>query len=244
VLEVAVWLAALTFATVIATASANIAGRSAPATAYESGRRFGEVLGVVLVALLLAFVAWWVVVRVSRRRGTSGRRLSSPIVPLIACILVIPLGGVGGAAAGPAPTAIASRTLDDVLRIATPYHLERSPADEEQQLTALLAGGGTGSFRSVEVRRIYNGTGLAGFALVADAGVVPGSETAVLGEVERGLGTDEVTKAHVAIGGHDALSGVAGGAGYAVWIEAPFVKVVFAPTEQEATDISTAFVTG
>ena len=106
---------------------------------------------------------------------------------------------------------------------------------------ALLREGGGESLRSVEVRRIYAGTDLTGFILVADAQIRPNEDALALAGFEVGVG-DEVTKRRVKVVDHDALSGIAGGAGYVAWIEAPFVEMVFAQSESTANELAIAFL--
>jgi hypothetical protein len=246
-----IWIAGLAVAIEISIGIASFSGRPPPTGSFEQGRLWGAIIGSVVIALVAAFILWAVVVWLTRR-GTP-RRLTSPMVPLIAIVLLLAslsatVSKGGATTATGSPTAsIATdqspRTLDAVLVIAAPYHLERSPAAEEQQFAAVLNAGDTTFLKNIQVRRIYQGADLSGYALVGDVGVRAGNEAVAMAGVELGLGSD-VTKRHVTIGGHDAISGVAGGAGYVVWIEAPWVKVVFAQTEQDANVISGAFVTG
>jgi hypothetical protein len=242
-----IWIAGLAVAIGIASGIASSSGGPAPTGGFEQGRLAG---GIFFRALFVAFILWAVVVWLTRRG--NGRRLTSPMVPLIAIVLLlaslsatVSKGGATTATASPTAsmaTAPSPRTLDAVLVIAAPYHLERSPAAEEQQFAAVFNAGDTTFLKNIQVRRIYLGADLSGYALVGDVGVRAGNEAVAMAGVELGLGSD-VTKRHVTIGSHDAISGVAGGAGYVVWIEAPWVKVVFAQTEQDANVISGAFVT-
>lgn len=79
----------------------------------DDARRVGQVLGTVASALIFAFAFWAVVVWISRRRG-SPRRLTSPIVVLVAIVLLlIRLGGVtptrqGVTALAPTPSPAAA----------------------------------------------------------------------------------------------------------------------------------------
>ena len=243
-LDAVVWVVALAISVIFAIGIVGFRTRAAaPTSAFDSGRRVGEVLGTVVGALIMAFVLWGIVVFVSRRRGHP-RRLTSPIVPLIA-FLVLSISLVANATRPGAIAAIdgtpsATHSIDQVLAIGAPYHLENSPTDEEKQFLDLINGGSTNAFKSVVVRRVYRGSDLAGYAMVADAEVEPGQDAVALAGVELGLGTD-VTKSRATLAGHNVISGIAGGAGYSVWVEPPFVKMVFASSEQDAKDIAARF---
>jgi hypothetical protein len=242
---VLVWVVGIVVSLGFAVVIAGLQARSGPASAFEGGRRVGEVVGEVLAAFLVAFGLWALVVWVSRRRGRA-RRLTSPIVPLIAIVFLgLAFTNVvtrPESAAALRAAAGTTHTLDQVLVIDPPYRLDTAPPEEERQFLDLFTGSQPGAFKTVVMRRIYEGEDLVGYAIVADAEVKPGAEAVAMGGVELGLGGQDVTKTHTTLAGHDVISGTAGGAGYTVWVEAPFVKIVFAPVESDAATIAERFI--
>jgi hypothetical protein len=243
ILDSIAWAAGLVGAIVVAGASVRArTGSSAFTTGENAGKLVGSVIGGFLIALLL----WGIVVLVTRRRGRP-RRLSSPVVPALAVVVLLlalvgaaPASGptsADGASPGPTVSPTPSRhTLDQVLVIDAPYRLEDSPPDESAAIVQLVSQGDKTLFRSVDVRRIRSGTTLVGYAVLADVNVAPGLEALYLSQFERGV-TETSSSApptHATIRGRDVLTGVSEDAGYAVWIEAPYLKIVFTVVPDDA----------
>ncbi len=79
--------------------------------------------------------------------------------------------------------------------------------------------------------------------MVADANVSPGLEAVYLSQFERGVNQSKpsTSPSHVTIRGRDVLAGTAD-AGDAVWIEAPYLKIVFTIAPEDAQSVAQKFV--
>ncbi len=250
-LDAVVWIVGFLAAIVVAGASVR---ERTGSSAFETGQNAGKLVGSVLGGFLIALVLWGLVV-FATRRGSRPRRLSSPIVPVLAVIVLLfaLLGATPGSkpvsayASSPAPTASPTpgrRTLDQVLVIQQPYHLEVAPADESAAIVQLISEGDKTIFRSVDVRRILSGSTVIGYAVVADVNVSPGLEAVYLSQFERGVNQSGPSAApnHLTIRGRDVLAGTTEDAGYAVWIEAPYLKIVFTIAPEDAQSVAQKFV--
>jgi hypothetical protein len=251
VLDAIAWIGGLIGAIIVGGASVRVRTGD---SAFTSGENAGRLVGSVLGGFVIALVLWGLVV-FATRHGARPRRLSSPIVPVLAVVVLLfaLLGAspsskpVSADAASPVPTASPTpgrRTLDQVLVIEAPYRLEVAPADESAAIVQLISEGDQTLFRSVDVRRIRSGTTLIGYAVLADVNVAPGLEAIYLSQFERGVKESSASSppTHVTIRGRDVLSGVSDDAGYAVWIEAPYLKIVFTIAPEDARLVAQKFV--
>jgi hypothetical protein len=256
VVRAVVWV--LGFAVVAWFALVRWAGDGPPAgsTSFETGQYYGRILGSVLGPFLLAFVLWGVRLLFARS-GTRRRRVFSPVVPALAVVIaLVGLSGgtraTGGTASNPAGSSAAPsastaatatrRTRDEAMAIAAPYRLETAQASEASQIVDQMTGGDRSLFKSIEVHRIVNGTDLIGYVVLADADVGPGFDAVYLAQFERGMAGSGTTASHATVNGREILTGTTGGAGFAVWIEAPFLKIVFTATPSDARGVADKFV--
>ena len=252
--------------------------------ATMDARDSGRVFGTLAAAFIFAFAVWGVVVWVSRRRGVR-RRLSSPIVPVLAIVLLlIRLSGAsaiapGDAALAPSPSIPAATALPSVpaapsptaaataspapsagasarpsadpavrsallrtLVIDPPYTLETSPPDEEQEFLSFFTGDDFGVVRDVAVRRVLDDQGIIAFVVVADMGIDPAAEALSLAGIELGVRGEGGTATRETLDGRTVLVGESGGAAFAMWIEAPYMKIVYGSDLATARAIGRAFV--
>jgi hypothetical protein len=232
--------------------------------AFDSGLAAGQLVGSILGAFLTAWLIWGVRFLWVRRRG--GRAdWTNPIVPVLAVFIAVvvltgsprPAGGTpatGGTtasapAAAPTPTRSAASpapsvfTLAEVLRIDPPYVLEVAPAAEAKQIADAFRGDDPNAVKAIEVRRLTTPTdGLLGFAVLVDADVQPGQEAVAMFLVERGMRGSNATRNHSTIGGRDVVTGLSDGAGYAAWVEPPYLKIVIVDDEATAKAVAAKFV--
>lgn len=273
-----VWIVGLVVATAIGTLIVRLA--------YVSGidddaRRTGLVLGTVASALIFAFAVWAVVVWISRRRGKP-RRLASPIVVLLAILLlVIRLGAVtptrsGGTALSPSPSlptaqgtpstssgpatssgssagaagASARPSVDPAVHAALlrtmtidpPYTLTIPPADEEREFLSFFSGEDFGVVRDIAVRRVEDVGGIVGFVIVADIEADPAFEAMTLAGIEIGLRGEGGRATRETIGGRTILIGEMDGTALAMWVEAPYMKMLYGYGAASTRSIAEAFL--
>lgn len=252
---VAIWVLSILATWLLAVIATDVRG-SGTGDAFESGRSagrlFGSVLAVYLIAALLVGVR-----ALFARRGRRRRLFLSPFLPVLGVLVALvsfvgaarpasgTSAGTAAASESPAPSASpARRTLDEVLVIRAPYHLEASPTEESSEIVRLMTPADQSVFKSVDVRRIRSGSDLIGYTLLADASITPGLELIYLAQFERGVKETGASTAHTTIQGRDVLSGVSQDAGYAVWIEAPYLKIVITVAPEDAQKVAQSFVDG
>ena len=251
------WTAAIVICSVAAIV--GLGGASGD-DASEASRAAGRAVGTAFAPLIWGFLIWGVVVLVGR---VLGRRpsLRGPAIPVIALVFILlglivgswPVRSSSGPESGAVTTATPSPspspsprtfTLDEALRIGAPYRLGDPIGSEEAGFADQFTGGRTGDYRSVTVKRIYKGSALVGYAIVADAKVRAELVSFGLAGVEMGLAKESnVTTTRQTINGREVITGVGDGFGYSIWIEPPFVKAVIGLDGTELRDVLATFVT-
>lgn len=239
-------------------AAINNLGR-VDSTASDPSRAAGGAVGLAFAPLIWGVILWAAVVLVARLIGRR-RSMRGSGVPLIALAFMLvglivgswpvagaraPTTAAGAVTPSPSPSPSPSpgrHTLDEVLVIDPPYRLEAAPPEEASAIVQLITEGDQTLFKSIETRRIRSGSELIGYALIADANVTPGLEALYLGQFEKGVDQTAATKTHATLGGRDVLIGVSDGAGFAVWIEAPYLKLIFTTEPADARKVAEKFV--
>jgi hypothetical protein len=239
-------------------AAINNLGR-VDSTASDPSRAAGGAVGLAFAPLIWGVILWAAVVLVARLIGRR-RSMRGSGVPLIALAFMLvglivgswpvagaraPTPAAGAVTPSPSPSPSPSpgrHTLDEVLVIDPPYRLEAAPPEEASAIVQLITEGDQTLFKSIETRRIRSGSELIGYALIADANVTPGLEALYLGQFEKGVDQTAATKTHATLGGRDVLIGVSDGAGFAVWIEAPYLKLIFTTEPADARKVAEKFV--
>lgn len=274
-----VWIVGVLFAIGL---SSSIVRATYGLDSRMDARDTGRVFGTMAAAFLLAFALWGIATWISRRRGTP-RRLASPIVPLLAMVLLFirlssvsatapgetalaPSPAVSAAAAtaapslsetpGPATTpgsspAVSARpSVDPAIHAALlktfvidpPYTLQASPPDEESEFLSFFSGEDFGVLRDVGVRRVVDDQGIAGFVVVADMDIDPAFEALSLAGIEIGVRGEGGTTTRETLNGRTVLVGESGGAAFAMWVEAPYMKIVYGSDIATVRAIGKAFV--
>ncbi len=206
--EAVAWVVGIAAVLFFGRVYAILRGPMAP-TSYE----IGVVIGTIAAAVIVAALVRWVVVKI---RGRGGLR-SPWILVVAALILLVGVGRQAGLDASVGP----GRPIDSYLEIAAPFSLSLPTAGEKEELRTAIADG----LGTYEVRRVLDGGGLVGFLIVGDINVGPSPDW---GALERGFeGGSGGDAQRTTVAGRTAIVGSASSAATVMWIESPYILVVY-----------------
>jgi hypothetical protein len=237
VLEALAWIVGLLALLFFGRVYALLAG-SEDLSAYEAGRVFGSIFGAVLIGVFVR----WLIVKIRKR----GRVLSPWILIIASLVLLLNLGRQSGPAnptaavptpspsTSPSATAAPSEPISHYLGILAPFTLTAASADERADFVEIGAG-------ATEVRRVEEAGELIGYLVVTDAGVR--NSPANLRRIEVGFEKTDGGEAHAeTLDGRDVLVGTVTDVSTLVWIEQPYLLVVYSSDEATARSLARSII--